>query len=65
MSKSIKVMRGVAFTAVLVLSLLASVGDAMAKTDTSDSSVLNGRGGRCPFGATWEKGGCTLGATWE
>ena len=70
MSQTGKLMRGLAFAAIIALSLVASAGDVFAATtDASDSSALVARGPKvCPAGVTWEGlGKCRTGsgATWE
>ena len=64
MKNIVKVIKGLAFTAVLALSLMATSGSAAAKTDKPTTLVL------APIvnttGVTWEGSGFTaLGVTWE
>ncbi len=54
-----KVLNGLALTAILAISLLATTGSAEAKTLKSQPLIIGSSG------VTWEGGFVPLGVTWE
>lgn len=67
MKKQMRVVGGLALSALLALSVIASTGAAFSATKASDDTALTSRGKT--QGVTWETGlvsrGKTQGVTWE
>ncbi len=54
-----KVIKGLAFSAILALSLMATTGSAYATSPKASTPIV------APAGVTWEGSFTALGVTWE